>query len=284
MKALVVQISRSMRRVVRYGLSVITSVVLVSGPVWASGDGSAERKLFWHLRDHFRDSYAGWTTLAHLGAIGTTWAMAVTDTDADIQQWAARQDEATSIGLALPGLAGGWFAPAIVPLWMRFRSDSVRTRNGGVAVAQAVGIALVVGNTVKALSGRREPKFNRPEESETRSRDFDVGFLRRGIYNGWPSGHSITNMAMASALAHYYADSSSVKRMAYGWAGYVMVSAAIGFQGDVHWASDVVAGGLMGWAIGRAVGRGFAASGNADSSSSLTIVPTASGLSAALSF
>jgi hypothetical protein len=40
----------------------------------------------------------------------------------------------------------------------------------------------------------------------------------------------------------------------------------------------------MGRAIGRAVGRGFTASENADSRSNLTMIPTASGFAAALSF
>jgi membrane-associated phospholipid phosphatase len=65
-------------------------------------------------------------------------------------------------------------------------------------------------------------------------------------------------MAMASALANYYSESEKTRMIAYGWAAYVMASATFGFQGDVHWASDVVAGGLMGWAIGRTVGRAFA--------------------------
>ena len=42
------------------------------------------------------------------------------------------------------------------------------------------------------------------------------------------------------------------------FAAYVMAAATIGDQGGVHWLSDVVAGGLMGWAIGKTVGEGFA--------------------------
>ena len=42
------------------------------------------------------------------------------------------------------------------------------------------------------------------------------------------------------------------------FAAYVMAAATVGDQGGVHWLSDVVAGGLMGWAIGKTVGEGFA--------------------------
>lgn len=241
-------------------------VLGLAGSLHAQDNGPVTRRLTtdigrdwtWNLKQNVRDSYAGWMALAHLGAIGATWALTVSDIDAEIQKWSAKQSEGLSIGLSLPGLAGGWFAPAIVPLWMRHRSGSVKTRTGGVAVAQAVGIAVLVGNTLKAISGRREPRYDRPEEAEERSRDFDIGFWRRGIYNGWPSGHAITNMAMAASLSNYYSESTKVRTVAYGWAAYVMASASIGFQGDIHWASDVIAGGLIGWAIGRTVGKSFA--------------------------
>ncbi len=65
-------------------------------------------------------------------------------------------------------------------------------------------------------------------------------------------------MALAASLSSYYVDSRRVRYCGYGWAAYVMAAATIGDQGGVHWLSDVVAGGLMGWAIGQAVGEGFA--------------------------
>ena len=68
----------------------------------------------------------------------------------------------------------------------------------------------------------------------------------------------MTNMALAASLSSHYGDSRLVTYCGYGWAAYVMAAATIGDQGGVHWLSDVVAGGLMGWAIGRAVGEGFA--------------------------
>lgn len=231
------------------------------------------------LGENVKGSFGGWSVLVHAGAVGVTWAMAVSDVDAEVQRWSANRAEGPSIALSLPGLAGGWFAPAVVPLWLRYRGENVWDRNAGVAALQAVGIAVVTGNLLKAVSGRREPRWDRPEEAEARSRDFKVGFWRRGIYNGWPSGHAIANTALASALSNYY-DSPRARHIAWSWAGLVMASATFGFQGDVHWASDVVAGGLIGWAIGRQVGRSFA--GRDGKRSALKIYP--SGLSLALPF
>ena len=68
----------------------------------------------------------------------------------------------------------------------------------------------------------------------------------------------MTNMALAASLSSYFNNSKRVKYYAYGWAAYVMAAATFGAQGGVHWLSDVVAGGLMGWAIGTTIGKGFA--------------------------
>ena len=68
----------------------------------------------------------------------------------------------------------------------------------------------------------------------------------------------MTNMALAASLSSYYNDSRRVRYCGYGWAAYVMAAATFGDQGGVHWLSDVVAGGLMGWTIGKVIGEGFA--------------------------
>lgn len=68
----------------------------------------------------------------------------------------------------------------------------------------------------------------------------------------------MSNTALAAALSSHYAESTKIKIGAYTWAAYVMASATFGDQDDVHWASDVVAGTLMGWVIGHTVGKAFA--------------------------
>ena len=65
----------------------------------------------------------------------------------------------------------------------------------------------------------------------------------------------MSNTALAAALSSYYAESTKIKIGACTWAAYVMASATFGDQGDVHWASDIVAGTLMGWVIGHTVGK-----------------------------
>ena len=153
--------------------------------------------------------------------------------------------------------------PVAVPLWM-MRSDATRTRDGGLAAAQAVLVSFAATNLLKAVTGRLPPDAEVPPDPkmapgvDRRSRHFRFGFMRGGVFHGWPSGHTMTNMALAASLSSYYSESRRVGFCAYGWAAYVMAAATIGDQGGVHWLSDVVAGGLMGWAIGKVVGEGFA--------------------------
>jgi len=213
--------------------------------------------LSWHLSKHLTEICTGRSSLAHIAAAGTTWMLIESGVDADVQAWAAGHGETFSIVASAPALIGGFVVPVAVPLWM-MRSDAASTRDGGLAAAQAVLVSFAATNLLKAVTGRLPPDAGTPLGVDRRSRRFRFGFMRGGVFHGWPSGHTMTNMALAASLSSYYSDSGLVRYCGYGWAAYVMGAATIGDQGGVHWLSDVVAGGLMGWAIGKVVGEGFA--------------------------
>ncbi|MDR3700734.1 MAG: phosphatase PAP2 family protein [Candidatus Sulfopaludibacter sp.] len=65
--------------------------------------------------------------------------------------------------------------------------------------------------------------------------------------SSFPSGHSITTWAMASAVAHQYPHPRIIPILAYAFAGTVVVS-RVGAR--KHFPGDVVAGSAMGWFIG----------------------------------
>jgi membrane-associated phospholipid phosphatase len=75
-----------------------------------------------------------------------------------------------------------------------------------------------------------------------------------GVIGGgvaWPSGHTSSHMALASSLVAFYRDETWLPFVAYplvATMGLAMV------EGDHHWFSDVVAGALIGHAIGWTVG------------------------------
>jgi len=215
------------------------------------------RPFTWRMDKHYLDSFFGKSSLVHIGAIGVTWFLIESSVDAEVEQWAERQSETGTIITSVPGLLGGMIAPAVVPLSMIFFTEDKKIQNAGAAVGQAVLIAWSANTLLKAITGRIPPDENPPEDFKKRSEKFKFGFLRNGVFNGWPSGHAMTNMAMATALATYFHDSSTIQYLAYGWASYVMISVTVGVQGGVHWISDTLAGGLMGWIIGKTVAEGF---------------------------
>jgi membrane-associated phospholipid phosphatase len=58
---------------------------------------------------------------------------------------------------------------------------------------------------------------------------------------------------MASSLIALYPDNIAIKIGALTYATYI----GVGVSTNVHWFSDVVAGALIGYAIGTSVGRSF---------------------------
>jgi membrane-associated phospholipid phosphatase len=80
-----------------------------------------------------------------------------------------------------------------------------------------------------------------------------------GLYlGGVPSGHTLESFALASVIADQYRDNKPVVLLAYGLA--TMVSAAR-FGARQHSASDIVAGGAIGWFIGRHVAEAHRSTG-----------------------
>jgi membrane-associated phospholipid phosphatase len=116
-------------------------------------------------------------------------------------------------------------------------------------------VASVVSAAYKALTGRTQPAVTyylaSPSDIDN-SGEFHFGFLRNGIFWGWPSSH--TAVACAGAIALVLVSSSKTVRIfALAFAGFIALGASIGF----HWLSDVAAGAIMGTLIGTVVGRSF---------------------------
>ena len=68
----------------------------------------------------------------------------------------------------------------------------------------------------------------------------------------FPSGHTTGAFAIASALSCYYKDKPYLSYFLFGGASVVAVSRIV--KGE-HWASDVFAGALVGYTVGRFFGK-----------------------------
>jgi membrane-associated phospholipid phosphatase len=118
-----------------------------------------------------------------------------------------------------------------------FRDDP-KARETGVLGGEALLDSLIVVSVLKPVAGRNRPDSQRDKGS----------FLDGGT--SFPSGHAIEAWSLASVLSYEYGHTKIVPIVACGLAGVV---SAARFAAQRHYASDIVAGGAMGWFIGRYV-------------------------------
>jgi membrane-associated phospholipid phosphatase len=136
----------------------------------------------------------------------------------------------------------------------KLRNDD-ETVGASYAVLQASAIELMVNTVLKAITGRRNPDWRHVDNMDSLSRVFRFGFLRGGVYWGWPSGHTAATTAVASALIGYYPHSTVVQAAGYTLIAYIMFGVTANGRGGMHWFSDAVAGALMSYAVGTTVGK-----------------------------
>ena len=154
---------------------------------------------------------------------------------------------------AFPAVPIGGLLPIALPLILL--ASGILTRNAkatvtAAAVGQAVLIGLLVAATYKAITGRVHPPHGVGADM---SHVFRFGFLRGGVFWGWPSSHTTIAFAMAVTLFTLLPKQKWVGLMAITYAFYV----GIGVSMTIHWFSDFVAGAILGTVIGVVVGKSF---------------------------
>lgn len=121
----------------------------------------------------------------------------------------------------------------------------------GLALGQAALLGLAISSGLKVVTGRVPP--TKLKFTDDLRGDFRFGFMRGGANNGWPSSHTCVAFAMATALIELYPNNTAIKICSLTYASLI----GLGVSTNIHWASDAVAGALIGWAIGRTVGISF---------------------------
>jgi membrane-associated phospholipid phosphatase len=203
------------------------------------------------------NSMIGYNIPFHSAGVASTYILVKTDTDYRVHNYfAARRgryavfEPAIYIGYMAPAvLGGGLYATGLA-------ADDVRTSAAGCAVIQSTMLAVTYSSLLKVFTGRPNPDEYQYTKKSDRSHEFNWGFMRNGVHYGWPSGHMMTTTAIAACLMYYY-NSLPVKiagLLAWGYMAFGITS----HEGNTaHWFSDVVAGSLMGFAIGSTVGKDF---------------------------
>ncbi|HKP45915.1 MAG TPA: phosphatase PAP2 family protein [Pyrinomonadaceae bacterium] len=120
----------------------------------------------------------------------------------------------------------------------RMRHDE-RAKETGLLAAEALLDSTIISQALKGVSGRQRPRF-----------DNGTGeFLDGG--SSFPSGHAINSWAVATVIAQEYGPAHpAVPYVVYGLATAIGISR---YTGRKHFLSDVLAGGALGYGIGRYV-------------------------------
>lgn len=211
----------------------------------------------------------------HFAAIALTPALIVTDVDANVHN----AFRGSSTKLFDVGDVMGYIGSFVlgVPLYVFGEgTHNKKTIGASYAVAQTTIITLSTVSILKGVTGRHPPRNDDSKSTEWQSRQFSYGVLNRGIFNGWPSGHMATITSLASAMIHYYPELEWVKYAGFGAMTYLMATISIHSHGEMHWFSDGVAGGLIGYAIGKTVGtnmRSHVTGLNAENEKKMHVLP-----------
>jgi len=144
-------------------------------------------------------------------------------------RWGGRVSNIGASYTLIPIVAGSYVYGA----WR----DNAKAREIGVLGTESLLDGLILAGVLKEAFRRNRPNEKHPGD-----------FWGGGT--SFPSGHAIQVWSIASLLDHEYKHKKIVGVTAYSLAGIV---SAARIAAHKHFASDVCAGGTMGWFIGRYV-------------------------------
>jgi membrane-associated phospholipid phosphatase len=194
--------------------------------------------------------FKGWMLVWHLIAIllttilvmsGFDWRYFLATRNPGLRAW------------MFPAVVIGGLLPIYLPLaWLAagYIARNTRTILTGWAVAQAELLGALIVVAYKAVTGRAHPlHFVGPDISHV----FRFGFLRGGVFWGWPSSHTTIAFAMAVTLFYLHPKQRWLGLAAILYALYI----GTGVSMTIHWLSDFVAGAIVGSVVGTVVGKHF---------------------------
>jgi membrane-associated phospholipid phosphatase len=197
--------------------------------------------------------------LNFIGAGLGTWAFIETGIDWRWRNVSYNNQWLSNCGL--PGLYIGFIIPAITPIATysigRF-NDNNKLQITGMALLQSLMLTLAVQTPLKMITGRALPgvvtELDHTRNPRTDDFSGEFNWFNLNFIGGWPSGHTANAFAAAATIAEIYKDEVWLKIGVYAYAALI----GFGVTLDVHWASEALAGALIGYAVGKTVGKSFA--------------------------
>jgi membrane-associated phospholipid phosphatase len=208
--------------------------------------------VFYGMGRHMAGSFTYNYGLNYIVGIGATYGLV--ESGADWRWYKNAKDHPWIPNTGRISVIVGPLVSVAVPLGLYLYGRSERDVDlqiTGLALGQAAIDAAVITSVLKAFTGRPGPQHNLGTNDY--SDEFRFGFLRGGIFQGWPSSHTAAAFAMATTLIGLYPDNTAIKIGGLAYATFI----GIGVSTNIHWLSDVVAGGLIGYAIGTIVGNDY---------------------------
>lgn len=126
-----------------------------------------------------------------------------------------------------------------------------RAKETGLKGLEAYVITVVLTNVIKQVAHRHRPYQDTPPDPHAWDGPFSWGG-EYGLfgYNSFPSGHSSSVFAVATVVALEYWNTKWVPVVCFGLAGF---TAIYRLAVNDHWASDVLVGSALGFAVGSMV-------------------------------
>ena len=128
---------------------------------------------------------------------------------------------------------------------------------------QAAFLGWLISSIYKAFTGRAHPELLAKNVldvgtvflngTQDITHQFQFGFLRGGIFWGWPSSHTAVAFAIALCLLILFREPRKTKILVLLAAVYIGLGVSI----SIHWFSDFVAGAIVGSVVGMTVGKSF---------------------------
>jgi membrane-associated phospholipid phosphatase len=155
------------------------------------------------------------------------------------------------LGAAVPGIT-----PLALYIAGRYTQDK-KLQITGLALTQTLFLTLGIQSPLKMITGRATPglidEFWHTRETRKKDSSAKFNWFNMDLIDGWPSGHTANAFSAAATISEIYHDNLAVQIGAWTYAALT----GLGVSVSVHWASDVFAGALIGYAIGKTVGRSF---------------------------
>jgi len=211
---------------------------------------------FGNFGNNILNSFKGNNLYFHLAAVASTAVLVTSGADYYVQKYFNEHEEYGNA--TIPVIRYATYFPFVVGgslfAYGKLKKDDEAV-GASYAVLQSSIIAFGYNTLLKAITGRPNPDWRHNEDMNDLSKTFRFGFLRGGVFWGWPSGHTSSTMAVVSALTSFYPNKTWLKVVGYSYVAYMMLGVSSVNRGGMHWFSDAIAASLMSYAIGSTVGK-----------------------------